>query len=118
NPAGWTITASTATGDAFAQGISTNVPVQSDVAQKLIVLAPGEISQEGNFLSGGKVKNTPDSDYPVSTGTLNAFTVGTTYFVQIRAVDAFFNIVTATAPVVTLTSDDGNAVPLSTDSPR
>src|SRR4029077_5500441 len=47
-----------------------------------------------------------------------SFTVGTTYFVQVRAVDNYYNIVTTTNPVITLTSDDPNAVNPSTDSPK
>ena len=38
--------------------------------------------------------------------------------VEVRAVDNFFNIVTTTNPVITLTSDDPNAVSPSTDSPK
>src|SRR4029077_2724482 len=47
-----------------------------------------------------------------------SFTVGTTYFVQVRAVDNYYNIVTTTNPVITLTSDDPNSVNPSTDSPK
>ncbi|MFA5975390.1 MAG: hypothetical protein WC859_04410 [Elusimicrobiota bacterium] len=118
NPSGWQITASTATGDPFAVGISTWLPVQSGTANKLLVLAPGELSQEGNTSGGGKQKNTTDSNYPATPGTLDPFIAGTTYFVEVRAVDNYYNIVTTINPVVTLTSDDPNAVPLSSDSPK
>ncbi len=117
NPAGWQLMVSTATGDPYTMGYSTWIPVQANTAQKLLVLAPGETSQEGNTTGGGK-SGSPDSNYPTTPGTLDAFAVGTTYFVEVRAVDAYYNIVTTTAPVVTLTSSDGNAVPVSTDSPK
>ena len=86
-------------------GQTTWVVVQADTAQKLLVLAPGETSQEGNVASGGKL-----------TGPNASFTVGTTYFVEVRAVDSYFNIVTTTNPVITLTSNDTNVVSPSTDS--
>src|SRR5439155_9053365 len=97
---------------------STWAVVQADTAQKLLVLAPGELSQEGNSSGGGKQTPTTDSNYPTSPAVFDAFTVGTTYYVEVRAVDSYFNIVTTTNPVVTLTSDDPNMVSPSTDSPR
>jgi len=103
---GWQIFASTSTGDPYAMAVSTWLPVQSASAQKFLVLAPGEQSQEGNFGSSGKI-SPPNA----------SFTVGTTYYVQVRAVDSYFNIVTATNPVVTLTSDDPFAASPSTASP-
>src|SRR5262249_22557437 len=48
NPAGWQILSSTSTGDPYATAVSTWIPVQSNTAQKLLVLAPGEFNQEGN----------------------------------------------------------------------
>ena len=108
---GWEIYASTATGDPYATGVSTWVVVQANTPQKLLVLAPGESSVEGNTSGGGK------SGTPTAPGG-GPFTAGTTYFVQVRSVDAFYNIVTGTSPVVTLTSDDSNAVPLSSDNPK
>src|SRR5207302_8503745 len=107
NPAtGWQIFASTATGDPYSQGISTWVVVQAGMAQKLLVLVPpGESLVEGN--PSGK-----------SGSPAGPFTVGTTYFVQVLAVDSHFNIVPTTNPVTTLTSDDPNAVSPSTDSPK
>ena len=105
---GWQIFASTATGDPYTMGISTYLPVQAGNAVKLLVLAPGEASQEGNTSGGGKLPGAPSGP----------FTVGTTYYVQVRSVDSFYNIVTSTNSTVTLTSDDPNAVPVSTDSPK
>jgi hypothetical protein len=103
---GWQIFASTSTGDPYATAVSTWLPVQANTAQKLLVLAPGETSQEGNVAGSGK--QTPPN---------TSFTVATTYYVQVRAVDSYFNIVTTTNPVVTLTSDDPYATSPSTSSP-
>src|SRR2546430_1079297 len=93
----WQIFASTSNGDPYSQSISTWVVVQSAASTKLLVLAPGETSQEGDFSSSGK-QGVPT----------NPFSVGTTYYVQVRAVDNYYNIVTTTNPVITLTSDDPN----------
>ena len=105
NPSGWQIFASTSTGDPYATAISTWIPVQANTAQKLLVLAPGEFSQEGN----------PTGKQGSPSGP---FTVGATYYVQVQAVDSYFNIVTTTNPVITLTSDDPFAASPSTASPR
>ena len=104
----WQIFASTATGDPYAQAQSTWVVVQAAAAQKLLVLAPGETSQEGNVPAAAGKYRPPNP----------SFTVGTTYYVQVRAVDSYFNIVTTTNPVITLNSDDPNAIIPSTDTPK
>ena len=107
NPTGWQILASTATGDPFSTGISSTIPVQSGTAQRLLVLPPGENKLEGNTSAGGK-QGSPS----------NPFTAGTTYYVQVLAVDSYYNIVTTTNPVVTLTSNDPFVASPSTASPN
>ncbi len=87
---GWQITASTSTGDTYAVGKSTWVPVTSGALQRLLVLAPGEVSQEGNPI--GK-----------STNTAMPQIAGSTFTVTVRAVDTNYNIVTTTNSLVSLT---------------
>ncbi|MCB4757108.1 MAG: Ig-like domain-containing protein, partial [Elusimicrobia bacterium] len=88
---GWQITASTASGDNYAVGLSTWIPTQSGALEKLLVLAPGEASEEGNPI--GKSDDTPDPN----------LTVGSTFTVTVRAVDENYNIVTTTDAVVAIT---------------
>src|SRR5205823_521029 len=111
---GWQIFASTSVADPYATSFSTWVIVQAGTATKLLVLAPGETSQEGNTSGGGKQKITTDSNYPTTPAVFDPFIVGTTYYVEVRAVDNNYNIVTTTNPVITLTSDDPNMVSPST----
>jgi hypothetical protein len=87
---GWQIIASTSTGDAYAIGKSTWVPVTSGALQRLLVLAPGEQSIEGNPV--GK-----------STDTATPQTAGAPFTLTVRAVDANYNIVTTTNSLVSLT---------------
>ncbi|OVE75447.1 hypothetical protein BVX98_07640, partial [bacterium F11] len=87
---GWQISASTATGDSYLVGRSTWIPVQAGSVQRLLVLAPGEVSEEGNPI--GKSDDIPDSQVS-----------GSTFTIEIRAVDDHFNIVPGTNPFVNLT---------------
>src|SRR5204862_99469 len=87
---GWQITASTSNGDPYAAGLSTGIQVQAGAVQRLLVLAPGEVSEEGNPIG----KSNPNPNYEAA---------GTTFTVSVRAVDANFNIVPSTNPLVALT---------------
>jgi hypothetical protein len=87
---GWQITASTNSGDNYSLGVSTWIPVISGAVQRLLVLAPGEVSEEGN--PAGKSDNTPDAEV-----------AGSTFTVTVRAVDANYNIVTTTDSLVAIT---------------
>ena len=99
---GWQITASTSTGDTYTVGKSTWAPVTSGALQRLLVLAPGEVSIEGNPI--GKSTNTPSVQVAGSTFTLT-----------VRAVDANYNIVTTTNSLVSLALT-GNVDPTLDDS--
>jgi small nuclear ribonucleoprotein (snRNP)-like protein len=85
----WQVYATTATGDAYALGVSTWANVNAGAVQRLVVLAPGESLQEGNPL--GK------------TGTPNALVAGTTYQFTVQAVDTNFNQVPSANPAVAIT---------------
>ncbi len=87
---GWQIFASTNNGDNYSMGRSTWVPVASGSLQQLLVLAPGEVSEEGNPI--GKSNPNPSTEV-----------AGTTFTVTVRAVDSNYNIVTTTDSLVALT---------------
>jgi hypothetical protein len=87
---GWQLTVTTTTGDNYAVGRSTWLTVIAGDVQRLLVLAPGESSEEGNPI--GKSDDVPDQQV-----------AGSTFTVTVRAVDANYNIVTTTNPLVALT---------------
>jgi len=100
---GWTITASTGSGDYYTPGVSTRVYVRAGDPVKLIALVDGENLQQGNQSGGGRT-GTPDGD--LGTPGIQPFVVGTTYMVRVYATDIAFNLVDTTNPVVSLYTDD------------
>ncbi|MEK7382904.1 MAG: hypothetical protein AAB262_06415, partial [Elusimicrobiota bacterium] len=94
SPDGWIITASTTSGVGFAIGISTAVPVKGGPPDRLVLIAPGEVLEEGNVPNlGKKVGWNP--------ATQNA---GAQFSIAVYATDNSYNIDVTTSGYVVLHS--------------
>ncbi|MFA5857904.1 MAG: hypothetical protein WC955_02445 [Elusimicrobiota bacterium] len=94
----------TITAQTSAAGVSTgtaNVYIQPSTKSRLLVLAPGEVQEPGEW---GATAPTASSPYG-KTGTPVTQTAGVAFNVTVKSCDAYFNTVSET-PVVTLATDD------------
>jgi len=87
----WNITASTADGSNIGDDTSSNISVDPNTVQKLLLLAPGETWEPGSDDGRG---NTPDSQI-----------AGVTFTLTIRTVDAYWNKTNSAANVKLTTTD-------------